>query len=239
MDYFIHQERVGVIKKWGAAESRTTPIKDATSPATTVVVAATPVSARPAATVVPETYTPGYLIPKVLFAVVGLVVMGGALRQAGPDLRLLVVGRPAEAVAVSVVVGKPGQPDLILKNQAELDAKMKAVANAKDYTWTFYNVFNFETKAGQEIAYRRPVGCKLKPSLPLLDDNGLPTTAKLLYDDQDPSHPVLPLEYSTWLAPALVATLGLIAFVFGALLAWFAKRPIVLSVDAAVNLTDE
>ena len=232
--YFIHQERVGVVKKWGAEEAHTAKLKSDTATATTEVVAAGQTAASPAA---PETYTPGYLLPKVLFALVGLAVMGVGLRQSWPDLRLLVVGRSAEAVAVSVVVGKPGQPDAVLKNQAELNEKMKAVANAKDYTWTFYNVFSFETKDGRELAYRRPVGCKLKPSMPLLDDNGLPTTAKLLYDNQDPTHSVLPLEYSTWLAPALVAILGLIAFVFGAILAWFARKPIALSADAAVNLT--
>ena len=236
--YFIHQERVGVVKKWGAEEAHATKLQSEPATATTEIMATGQTPAGPSVAAGLETYTPGYLVPKILFAVVGLVVLGVALRQAWPDLRLLVMGRSAEAVAVSVIVGKPGQPDLILKNQAELNEKMKTVANAKDYTWTFYNVFGFETKDGQEVAYRRQVGCKLKPSMPLLDDNGLPTTAKLLYDDQDPTHPVLPLEYSTWLAPALVAGLGLIAFIFGAILAWFARKPIVLSVDAAVNLTD-
>ena len=235
--YFIHQERVGVVKKWGAEEAHATKLQSEPATATTEIMATGQTPAGPSVAAGLETYTPGYLVPKILFAVVGLVVLGVALRQAWPDLRLLVMGRSAEAVAVSVIVGKPGQPDLILKNQAELNEKMKTVANAKDYTWTFYNVFGFETKDGQEVAYRRPVGCKLKPSMPLLDDNGLPTTAKLLYDDQDPTHPVLPLEYSTWLASAMVAGLGLIAFVFGAILAWFARKPIVLSVDASVNFS--
>ena len=234
--YFIHQERVGVVKKWGAEEAHAAKLKTEEPIAPTAVMVADQIPVRPVAT---ETYTPGYLIPKVLLALVGLAIMGVALRQAWPDLRLLVVGRPAEAVAVSVMVGKPGQPDLILKSQAELNAKMKAIANAKDYSWTFYNEFSFDTKDGQELTFRRLVGCKLKPSMPLLDDNGLPTTAKLLYDAQDPTHPVLPLEYSTWLAPALAAILGLIAFGFGTILAWFARKPIMLSADAAVNLTGE
>ena len=231
--FFIHKERMGVVKKWGAEEAHAAKLQHEEKAAAAAVQG----TSTQVATAAPETYTPGYLVPKILFAVVGLAAIGVATRQAWPDLRLLSVGRQAEAVAVSVVVSKAGQPDVVLKNQADLNAKMKAVSNAKDYTWTFYNEFSFETKDGQEVAFRRGVGCKLKPSMPLLDDYGLPTTAKLLYDPKDPSHTVLPLEYSTWLAPCLVALIGLIGFVLGAILAWFARKPIVLSSDAAVNLT--
>ncbi len=235
--YFIHQEKIGVVKKWGAEEAyaekqnlaEKNRVTDSFAPDTDFSTQGT---AGP-----PETYTPGYLIPKVLFALVGLVVVGVAVSQAWPDLRLLAVGRHTEAMATSVVARKPGQPDIIMKNQAELNAKMKAIGNAKDYTWTFYNEFIFETHEGREVSFRRAVGCKLKPSMPLLDDNGLPTTAKLLYDARDPSRTVLPLEYSTWLAPALTSLLGLIAFVLGSTLAWFSGKPITLSVSAAVNLT--
>ncbi|MEI6167078.1 MAG: MFS transporter [bacterium] len=237
--YFIHQEKIGVVKKWGAEEARSdkqmnTPLTSMIGPEAGQVVAPVRVS-----TSSPETYTPGYLIPKVIFALAGLLVVGVAFKQAWPDLRLLAVGRPTEAIAVSVVASKPGQPDFVMKNQAELNAKMKAVSNAKDYSWTFYNEFVFEATDGQEVAFRRGVGCKLKPSMPLLDENGLPTTAKLFYDPKVPTRTVLPLEYSTWLAPALTAILGLMAFVLGAVFAWFATKPITLSANAAVNLTGD
>ena len=47
------------------------------------------------------------------------------------------------------------------------------------------------------------------------------------------------MEYSTWLAPALAAILGLITFGLGATLAWFARKPIVLASGDAVNLAGE
>jgi len=233
---FIHMEKVGVVRKWGAEEAHAERQRDSETPPApgpeSIVTAAAP----PVTVVAPETYTPGYLAPKILFALLGLAMVGVAVWQAGPDLRLLAVGRHTEAIAVSVVASKPGQPEATMKNQAELNAKMKVVSNAKDYSWTFYNEFAFEAKDGREVSFRRPVGCKLKPSVPLLDDYGLPTTVRLLFDPQDPSRTVLPLEYSTWLAPALTAFLGLILFTLSAILAWFARKPITLSADAAINL---
>jgi len=232
--YFIHQEKAGVVKKWGMEEAQANDQKIAEKNAGT---ADSP--APTDATVPAQTYTPGYLIPKVLCALLGLVMMGVATKQLWPDLRLLTTGRQAEAVAVSVVARNPEHTDLMLKNQAELNAKMKEVSNSKDYSWTFYNEFVFETNTGQEVMYRRAVGCKLKPSMPLLDDNGLPATARLFYDPRDPTHGMFPFEYSTWLAPALTAILGFITFLLGAVLAWFAQKPIQLSAEAAINLTSD
>ena len=233
--FFIHKERIGVVKKWGAEEARAEKQKlTEPSPAAAPVSSGAPGSTDGAAS--GETYTPGYLLPKVLFALLGLAVVTVAFHQAWPDLRLLAVGRHTEAIAVSVVASKPGQPDFRMQNQAELDAKIKAVGNAKDYSWTFYNEFTFEPREGQDVTFRREVGCKLKPSVPLLDDNGLPTTVKLLYDPANPANTVLPMEYSTWLAPALLAIMGLIALAFGSILAWFSRKPIKLSSGAAINL---
>ena len=237
--YFIRQEKKGIVRKWGAEEALAEKQNRTAQKAVATSEATVNTPSVPATTESAGTYTPGYLVPKILFALLGLVMIGVAVRQSWPDIRLLAVGRHTEAMAVSVVASKPGQPDFEMKNQAELDAKMKAVSNAKDYSWTFYNEFAFESNDGREVTFRRTVGCKLKPSMPLIDDNGLPTTAKLLYDPQDPERTVLPMEYSTWLAPALAAILGLITFGLGATLAWFARKPIVLASGDAVNLAGE
>lgn len=227
--YFIHQEKIGVVKKWGAEEAHAEKHAIETQKASSALSAQVePVSV--------QTYIPGYLIPKILFALLGLAMIVVVFRQTWPDLRLLAVGQHTEAIATSVVAKKPGQPDLVMKNQAELNAKMKEVGNAKDYSWTFYNEFTFDAVNGKEITFRREVGCKLKPSMPLLDDSGLPTTAKLIYDPKDPTNQVLPFEYSTWLAPILTTILGVIILVLSSILAWFANKPITLSSDAAVNL---
>jgi hypothetical protein len=231
--YFLHQERIGVVKKWGAEEAES---DKQTVEVPNMTESTLPDASRQVAVNEPTTYTPGYLIPKVLVALLGLAIVGIAIGQAWPDLRLLAKGQRTEAVAVAVVVQKPGQPEFSMKTQAELDAKIKEIGNAKDYTWTFYNEFSFEAKDGKEITFRREVGCKLKPSVPLIDENGLPTTVKLLFDPKAPAQTVLPLEYSTWLAPSLLTLLGLITFGLSATLAWFARKPITLSATMSVNL---
>jgi len=153
------------------------------------------------------------------------------LQQAWPDLLLLGKGERAEAVAVSASARNPGQQDVVMRNQAELDAMIKKVANTKDYNWAFYNDFLFETRDGKKISFSSVVGCKLKPPMPLLDASGLPSTAMVLYDPKAPSHPLLPLEYSSWLVPALVGIFGLVAFLTGSTLAMFANKPIELVSD--------
>ena len=163
-----------------------------------------------------DTYTPGHRLPKLVFAGIGISVMLLAVHQAWPGLRLLVVGEPAEAVAVSIRATNPGEPDNAMSTQAELDAKTKAVANAKDYHWTFFDEFRFETKQGNSFTFLREDGCKLKPAIPLLDGNGLPSTVRIFYDPQQPKNVVLPFEYSTWFIPALIGLFGFIAFLVGA-----------------------
>lgn len=222
--FFLIKEKAGLVRRLGAQEveaeqalAEENKRKSEAEAAETGVVAPAKVL---------HTYMPGYLIPKLLFAAAGLITVLLAFQQAWPHLRLLAMGESVEAVAISVRVVKPGQPGLVIHSQAELDAKMKEVRNAKDYHWTFYNDYLFETKDGRELTFSREVGCKLKPSMPLIDASGLPATAKLLYDPADPSIAVLPKEFSSWFVPGLIGLFGLIAFWVGATLAWFARKPI-------------
>ena len=226
--FFIMKEKAGIVRKLGAEEAeKEKAMAEAKKKEAAAALSGAP-SSGGAST---RTYTPGYLFPKLLLAVLGLAAMTLAFDQVWPRLRLvLFTGERSEAVAVSVSASAPGQPDEILKSQAELDAKLKTVANTKDYSWTFYNNLAFETRQGQTIPFQHEVGCKLKPPMPLLDASGLPGTARLLYDPKDPSHlHVLPLEYSTWFLPGLVGLFGLLAFLIGATLAWFARKPIELA----------
>ena len=227
--YFLMKEKAGVVRKLGAEEAESeTAMAAARDEEAGVAVAS---GGKPGVKSPAHTYTPGYLFPKVLFAVFGLAMMLLALQQAWPDLLLLVQGEHAEAVAVSVSARNPGQQDVVMRNQAELDAMIKKVANTKDYNWAFYNDFLFETRDGKKVSFSSAVGCKLKPPMPLLDASGLPSTAMVLYDPKAPTHPILPLEYSSWLVPALVGIFGLVAFLTGATLALFANKPIELASD--------
>jgi hypothetical protein len=222
--FFLTKERAGLVRKLGAEEVEAeAALADENK---RKAEAESPLTGGDGPTTTLRTYTPGYLVPKLLFAAAGLFTLLIAVEQSWQQLRLLAIGQEAQAVAVSVRVVKPGQPEQILSNQAELEAKTTAVRNAKDYHWTFYNDYRFETKQGREVAFQRAVGCKLKPSMPLIDESGLPATAKLLYDPADPSIVVLPNEFSSWFVPGLVGFFGLMAFFVGLTLAWFARKPI-------------
>ena len=223
---FLMKEKAGVVRKLGAEEVEA---ESALAEERKKLAAADPLREDSPSAI--HTYTPGFLVPKLVFAALGLAAMIVALTQAWPHLSLLVCGAKAEAVAVSVLATKPGQPLLVLASQVEIEEKSKEVRTAKDYHWTFYNLFRFETPEGREVTYQREVGCKLKPSLPLLDESGLPSIALLLYDPKDPSCAVLPKEFSSWFVPGIVGTFGLATFLVGATLAWFALKPIPIRVE--------
>lgn len=229
--FFIRQERRGKIQKLGAMEAHAE--KTAAERAVSEALAAAGTGQPVAATGV--TYTPGYLLPKIVFALIGLAVFSLALRETWPNLRLAASGRRGEAVAVAVIARKPGQPEVRLASEAEVKAKCASVAEAKDYGWVFYNEFSYETHDHKTVTFVRNVGCKLKPSLPILDENGLPTTVTICTDPRGRLPPVLPYEYSTWFAPGIVGILGLVAFFVGTTLARAARRPILLNNDPAIS----
>jgi MFS family permease len=234
--YFIRLEKAGKIRKLGAEEAQSeeqhhTARAESETLAKDGITASTPW--EPADQ---ETYTPGYLLPKLGLVIVGLLVATAALRQAWPDLHLLMHGETGEGVVTAVIMQKPGLPEIVLNTQADVIAKTHDVSASKDYTTTFFDEFTFEARDGKPVVFRRDVGCKLKPTLPLLDDDGLPTTATLRYDPADPAHPSLPLELSTWFAPALIFILGIMAALTGAVLALYARKPIVLHSSVSLNV---
>lgn len=227
--FFLIKEKAGLVRKLGAEEVEAESALAQENRRKAEAAVAETGAAAPATTL--HTYTPGHFIPKLLFAAAGLLMLLVALLQIWPHLRLLAAGEVSQAVAASVRAEKPGQPEQLFHNQAELEEKMTAVRNAKDYHWTFYNDFRFETKDGREVVLRREVGSKLKPAMPLIDGSGLPATTKLLYDPANPATAVLPMEFSSWFVPGLVGLFGLMASLVGATLAWFARKPIPIRVD--------
>ncbi len=228
--FFIRQERRGKIRKLGAEEAHAEKTAADRAAAEARSAAGT---GQPSSTGM--TYTPGYLLPKIVFALLGLAVFSLALRETWPNLRLAATGTHGEAVAVAVIARKAGQPEVRLVNEADVKAKCASVADSKDYGWIFYNEFSYETPDHKTVTFVRNVGCKLKPSLPILDENGLPTTVTIYTDPRGRLTPVLPYEYSTWFAPGIVGILGLVACLVGIMLARAARRPILLNNDPAIS----
>ena len=94
----------------------------------------------------------------------------------------------------------------------------------RDDDAVYWNEFSFQTSAGRTFEVRDNVGSRLRPLYPLIDPDGLPTTALVCYDARQPATAVFPGEFSTWLVPVGLTLAGLICGV----LLYFAGKPIEL-----------
>lgn len=170
------------------------------------------------------TYTPGYAWPKRLMALGGLALFALGFWQLHTPLRLLAFGTRATAEVVDVVKSKAGLPDVVLHDDAQVQAHLET----HDRSYVFWNDFQFHTAGGGAMTVRAPVGSQLKPLYPLLDSDGLPTSDTLYYDSHDPKVVVFPGIISTWFAPGAIAFIGLLTFVIGSVLLYWSDKPIVL-----------
>jgi hypothetical protein len=171
----------------------------------------------------PGTYTPGYAWPKRLMIGFGLLLLASGLWELRTPLWLLAFGTRATAEAVDVVKIKPGLPDMVFRN----DAQVRAGLEAHDRSYVFWNDFQFEAN-GSPILVRAPVGSQLKPLYPLLDDDGLPTTDLVYYDGKHPEICVFPRIISVWFAPGALFFLGFLTALTGAVLLYWSEKPIEL-----------
>jgi xanthosine utilization system XapX-like protein len=169
-------------------------------------------------------YVPGHARAKAAMAMVGLLVFLLGLWQIKTPLRLLFFGQRATAEAVDVVKSKEGLPDLILHD----DLQVQANVETRDRSYIFWNDFRFTTAEGRTLEVRAPVGSRLKPLYSLLDDDGLPTSDAIYYDPRDPATVVFPWIISTWFAPGALIVIGLLDALIGAVLLYWANRPIAL-----------
>ena len=170
----------------------------------------------------PGFYTPGYSKFKALMVVWGLILFGFGLWQLAGPLKLLIFGARAEAEAVSVIKTKTGLPDVVLKDDLQIQANLEP----RDRSYVFWNEFDFRTKDDREISVRAPVGSQGGPLYPLLDSDGLPTNDLVYYDPTNPSKVVFPWIVSTWFIPGMLTLIGLIGMLIGSTLFYWSSRPI-------------
>ena len=172
----------------------------------------------------PGFYTPGHAKQKALMILfcLGLFVLG--IWQLWTPFRLLAFGERARAEATCVTKTKEGLPDLILKDDLQIQANLEP----RDRSYVFWNEFSFHTADGREVNVRATVGSQLKPLYSLLDADGLPTTDLVCYDPRDPKTVVFPRIISTWFAPGALAFLGLLGVAIGSFLLYWANKPIEL-----------
>jgi hypothetical protein len=172
----------------------------------------------------PGTYTPGHARQKALVILFGLILFTLGTWQLWPPLRLLAFGQRAKAEAIYVIKAKEGLPDLILHDDAQVQANLEP----RDRSYVFWNEFSFTTADGREVNVRATVGSQLKPIYPLLDADGLPTIDLVCYDPKNPNTVVFPMIISTWFAPGMLVFIGFLATLIGSVLLYWANKPIEL-----------
>lgn len=172
----------------------------------------------------PASYVPGYLGAKRTMVALGVLIFLLGLSQLWTPLGLVIFGARAQAEAIRVVKEKPGQPPLILMD----DVQLAAQAEPHDRSYVFWNEFRFHLPSGRVVELRAKVGAHVKPLYPLTDADGLPTTDWVCYDPAAPERATFPLIISIWLAPGVLIFAGLACAIIGAVLLYWADKPIVL-----------
>lgn len=169
-------------------------------------------------------YTPGYAGAKIIMICLGVVLFVLGLTQLWTPLRLVAFGNRATAEATLVIKTKKGSPDVILRDDVQIQANLER----RDRTHVFWNEFSFHLPDGRIVNVRANVGSQLKPLYPLINDDGLPSTDLVYYDPNHPESVVFPLIISTWFAAGAMAIGGLLMVFIGSVLLYWAKQPIEL-----------
>lgn len=175
-----------------------------------------------------ETYKPGYVPYKILMTLGGLGMVSFGLIELAPTLRLMATGEPATAIASRVVKERIGGSATSLAS----DADILAAKERFDRSYVFWNYFQFEDRNGSVVEFRANVGKQLEPAYPLRDADGLPTTIRIFFNPESPQDAVIPGSYSTWFLSGLLVLFGSAGTVFGALLLYYARKPIAMPVIA-------
>lgn len=173
-----------------------------------------------------EIYRPGYARAKVLFAMLGLVLLALSFDKFGPALKLGFSGGRARGEAVRVARTATGSAPAVYTSDADILAAVKVVEEARDRDSVFWVEYQFTTADGRRVEARSPLGQHVKPLQPIRDRDGLPSTISLWYDKADPSRILLPLQFGTWFLPGMLALFGALAVYMGCLLRVHANRPI-------------
>lgn len=186
-----------------------------------------------------EIYVPGYRLPKLILAAVGLLLIILAMTKLGTVFRLAVVGETVRAEAVRVVlIDAAGVEKELTENVDVLEAE-KRLTDAKDRTTSFWIDYRFTTGDGRQHLVRSPIGHIYKPLHAFRDADGLPAMIKLWVDPADPKTIVIPFQtfppgtllpfgFGTFFLPGMFLLFGCAGFLTGLVLWKNANKPIEL-----------
>lgn len=169
-----------------------------------------------------DIYIPGYVPHKVAMIVFGILVLALGLPELAANLKLVIFGTPGFAQAVSVIKVKAGLPDAVFTD----DVMVRKNSEPRDRSYLFWNVFRFQTADGNAREVRLPSPGLLKPLYTINDTDGLPTMLPIYHDPANPDIVLFPSVFSTWIFPSLLTFIGLLGAGSGAVLLYWARRPI-------------
>ncbi|MEI7767155.1 MAG: DUF3592 domain-containing protein [Phycisphaerae bacterium] len=173
-----------------------------------------------------ELYVPGYALPKLGMALLGLVILGSSLEKLGPLAMLAATGGSTRAEAVRIIRTDAAGQETIYTTDAEVLTATKSVEESRDRESVFWLEYRFTTADMQAVETRAPFGQMVKPLQPLRDSDGLPSTIKVWYDVSNPKYIALPGLFGTWFMPGMLALFGGMGTFMGFMLLWYAKKPI-------------
>jgi Na+/melibiose symporter-like transporter len=169
-------------------------------------------------------YTPGYIPQKIGIVIMGFVFMGLGFVQLGPDLRLILSGEAAQAVATRVAKERIGGE----QEWFDLDAEVLQAEEKYDRSYVFWNEYAFEPVNGERVYFTAPSGKQLSPVQYILDGDGLPNVVRIWYDPTNPEEVVLPFFWSTRFLPGLLILFGAIGIGLGSTLLYYSRKPIAM-----------
>jgi hypothetical protein len=169
-------------------------------------------------------YIPGYVPHKIGIVVMGFVFIGLGFLQLGPDLRLVLSGEPAQAVATRIAKERIGGEQVWF----DLDAGVLKAEEKYDRSYVFWNEYAFELVDGERVYFTAPSGKQLSPVQYILDSDGLPNVVRIWYDPSNPEQVVLPFFWSTWFLPGLLILFGAIGVGIGSTLLYYSRKPIAM-----------
>ena len=216
---FVRRERKGLIRKRGLEEVGAIP-SAAGQPPLALDAGQFEVSPKTGATVF---YTPGFVLHKIGFLLISLVLFFlGAVRLV-PDLTLLATGNRELAEVLRIIKIGQGVPE----ERISQDDQWRSVEYLRDRSSTYWNEFSFQpAEGGAPVAFRSAFGSHFRPLNPLLDTDGLPTTRWVYYDPPDPTRILEPFELRNWFLPLALTILGLSGSAIAGMLLFYARRPI-------------
>ena len=161
---------------------------------------------------------------KVFMITYGVILLLAGFALIISPLHLLIFGQMAKAEATQIVKTERGFPDIVLTNEDAVQNNL----DANNYRAVFWNEFAFQTTDGQKIEIRCPIGSRLKPLCPLVDEDGLPTMQIIHYNPDHPNEAIFSSIVSTWFAPGVLIIVGLLGIIIGTVLYYWANKPISL-----------